>query len=48
MIVTHCGSQIVQGERDDPAALHEKLRAHAEERCVEVEVAHDGMERLLR
>jgi phosphoribosyl 1,2-cyclic phosphodiesterase len=48
MIVTHCGTQIVQAELKDPEALQEKLRRYASERGVEVEVAYDGMERVLR
>ena len=48
MIVTHCGTQIVQGEMDDPEAVEQKLRRYAEERGVAVEVAHDGMEVVLR
>lgn len=48
MIVTHCGTQIVQGELDDPEAVREKLRRYAEEREVQVEVAYDGMERVVR
>lgn len=45
MIVTHCGSQIVTGEGK---GIREKIRAYAEERGVEVEIAWDGMEIVLR
>lgn len=48
MIVTHCGSQIVKGELERPEAIREKLRRYAAERGVEVEVAYDGMEIVLR
>lgn len=48
MIVTHCGSQIVQGELERPEAIRDKLRRYADERGVEVEVAYDGMEVVLR
>lgn len=45
MIVTHCGSGIVTGE--DEGVL-DRIRAFARERGVEVEVAWDGMEVVLR
>lgn len=45
MIVTHCGSEIVTGE--DEGVL-EDIREIARERAVEVEVAWDGMEVVLR
>ncbi|WP_404366101.1 MBL fold metallo-hydrolase [Marinobacter sp.] len=45
MIVTHCGSQIVAGDERKVGA---KLRAYAEERGVDAEVATDGMEVVLR
>ncbi len=45
MIVTHCGSQIVTGEGE---GIREKISAYAREREVEVEVAFDGMELVLR
>lgn len=48
MIVTHCGSQIVKGELEDPEAVREKLRGYSEEREVEAEIAYDGMEVVLR
>lgn len=48
MIVTHCGSQIVRGEMDDPDGLREKLAGYAEERGVRAVIATDGMERVLR
>jgi phosphoribosyl 1,2-cyclic phosphodiesterase len=44
MIVTHCGSAVVADERRALA----KLRTLAEERAVGVEVAYDGMVRVLR
>jgi phosphoribosyl 1,2-cyclic phosphodiesterase len=44
-IFTHCGSQIVEG---DERTLGAEIRALAEERGVEVEIAHDGMEVVLR
>lgn len=44
-IITHCGSQIVEG---DERTLGARLRAWAEERGVEASFAHDGMERVLR
>jgi len=40
MIVTHCGSQIVKGGR----AVIKKIQALAQERGVEVIIAHDGFE----
>lgn len=48
MVVTHCGDQIVRGELEDPEAVRAKLEGYAEERGVEVEVATDGMELVLR
>jgi ribonuclease BN (tRNA processing enzyme) len=45
MIVTHCGSEIVEG---DERKIETKIRSLAEERGVEVEVAYDGMEAVLR
>lgn len=42
MIVTHCGSDIVGGDERTAGA---EIRALAQERGVEVEIAHDGMER---
>ncbi|MFQ5889004.1 MAG: MBL fold metallo-hydrolase [Gemmatimonadota bacterium] len=44
-ILTHCGSEIVGG--DEPR-LRAKLRELAAERGVEAELAHDGMEIVLR
>lgn len=44
-IVTHCGSQIVEG---DERSLGATLREMAEERGVEAEIACDGMEIVLR
>lgn len=45
MIVTHCGSDIVAADERKVGA---ELRRLAAERGVEVEIAHDGMERVLR
>ncbi|HKK52803.1 MAG TPA: MBL fold metallo-hydrolase [Myxococcota bacterium] len=45
MIVTHCGSDIVGG---DERRVGARVRSLAEERGVEVCIAHDGMERVLR
>jgi ribonuclease BN (tRNA processing enzyme) len=45
MIVTHCGSDIVGG---DERVVGARIRALAAERGVAVEVAHDGMQRVLR
>lgn len=45
MIVTHCGSQIVEGEGE---GIRARIQAYAQERGVNVEVAHDGMELILR
>ncbi len=42
MVVTHCGSDIVGGDERTAGA---EIRALAQERGVEVEIAHDGMER---
>jgi phosphoribosyl 1,2-cyclic phosphodiesterase len=44
-IITHCGSEIVEG---DERTLGAELRAMADERGVEAEFAHDGMEVVLR
>jgi phosphoribosyl 1,2-cyclic phosphodiesterase len=44
-IFTHCGSEIVAG---DERALSSKLRAMGREHGVEAEIAHDGMEVVLR
>jgi hypothetical protein len=44
MIVTHCGSDIVAG---DERRLGAALRGWGRERGVEVEIAHDGMERVV-
>ena len=44
-IFTHCGSQIVEG---DERILGPRLEGWAEERGVEAEIAHDGMEVVLR
>jgi hypothetical protein len=45
MIVTHCGSDIVAG---DARRTRARLRELARESGVAVEIAHDGMERVLR
>ena len=45
MIVTHCGEQIVSGDRDQARAAVEEL---ASERGVRVEIATDGLEVVLR
>jgi phosphoribosyl 1,2-cyclic phosphodiesterase len=45
MIVTHCGSEIVTG---DERKLGAKMRRLASERGVEVQIAYDGMELILR
>lgn len=44
-IITHCGSEIVKG---DERVLGARLRTWADERGVEAELAHDGMEVVLR
>ncbi len=44
-LVTHCGSQIV---RADPDAVARRVRALGREQGVDVEIAWDGMERVLR
>lgn len=48
MVVAHCGSQIVEGEQEDSEALDRKLGKLSAEHEVEVEVAFDGMELVLR
>jgi len=45
MIVTHCGSDIVAG---DARRVEETVQVMAAERGIEVEIAHDGLERVLR
>jgi len=45
MIVTHCGSDIVGG---DERSVGAELRRLAGDRGVEVEIAHDGMAKVLR
>ena len=45
MIVTHCGAEIVEG---DERTLGAEIRALAAERGVEVQIAHDGMEMVIR
>lgn len=44
-IFTHCGSHIVGGDEDEVAR---KLQDMADERGVEVEIAHDGDEKVYR
>ena len=44
-VITHCGKEIVEG---DEAAVVERLEAWGRERGVEVELAHDGLEIVLR
>ncbi|NIP83288.1 MAG: MBL fold metallo-hydrolase, partial [Gemmatimonadetes bacterium] len=44
-IITHCGAEIVEG---DERTLGAEVRAMAEERGVEAEIAHDGLEVVLR
>jgi phosphoribosyl 1,2-cyclic phosphodiesterase len=44
-IITHCGSQIVEG---DERAVTARLREWGKERGIKVSLAHDGMERVLR
>lgn len=44
-IVTHCGAQIVEG---DERSLAADLRAMAKERGLRVQIAHDGLELILR
>jgi hypothetical protein len=43
-IFTHCGTEIVEG---DERALDAKVQQMAQERGVEAEIAHDGMELVL-
>lgn len=45
MIITHCGEEIVTS---DERTLGAEIRDMAAERGVEVEIAHDGMEKVLR
>lgn len=44
-IITHCGSQIVEGDPEEAAA---RVTALGEERGVEVKIAYDGLEEVLR
>lgn len=44
-IITHCGKEIVEG---DERVVEAELRGMAEERDVAVDLAYDGMERVLR
>lgn len=44
-LITHCGSQVVEG---DERTLGARLREWAQERGVEAELAHDGLEVVLR
>lgn len=45
MMITHCGSEIVTG---DERKLGAKVRRLARERGVDVQIAHDGLELILR
>jgi ribonuclease BN (tRNA processing enzyme) len=45
MIITHCGAEIVDG---DERTLGAEIRRMAEERGVSVEIAHDGLDVVLR
>lgn len=45
MIITHCGSEIVAS---DERKLGAKLRKMAAEKGLKVQIAHDGMEKVLR
>ncbi len=45
MIITHCGSEIVAS---DERKLGARLRKMAAEKGVKVQIAHDGMEKVLR
>jgi len=45
MIITHCGWEIVAS---DERKLGAKLRKIAAEKGVNVRIAHDGMEKVLR
>lgn len=45
MIVTHCGAEIVEG---DERTLGADIRAMAAERGVDVRIAHDGMDVVIR
>jgi hypothetical protein len=44
-VITHCGSEIVEG---DERTLGAEIRKMARERGVDVEIAHDGMQMILR
>jgi hypothetical protein len=44
-IFTHCGSRIVEG---DERTLGAEIRRMARQRDAEVQIAHDGMEVVLR
>jgi hypothetical protein len=44
-IFTHVGSEIVKG---DEHALKDQVQNLAEERGIEVQIAHDSMEEVLR
>jgi phosphoribosyl 1,2-cyclic phosphodiesterase len=44
-VFTHCGSEIVKG---DPRAVADRVSALGEERSVRAEIAHDGLELVLR
>jgi phosphoribosyl 1,2-cyclic phosphodiesterase len=44
-IITHCGSEIVEG---DPEQMQQTIAALAAERGIEARIAHDGMELVVR
>lgn len=44
-LFTHCGSEIIKG---DTYEMQEKVNQFATERGVEAQIAHDGMEVVLR
>jgi hypothetical protein len=44
-IFTHCGSEIVEG---DERSLAPKVKKMAQKRGLKVEIAYDGMEKILR
>jgi phosphoribosyl 1,2-cyclic phosphodiesterase len=45
MIITHCGSEIVKGKKEE---IQTKLEKLAEERGIDAWIAYDGMERILK
>jgi hypothetical protein len=44
-IITHCGAEIVAGDRDE---IEARLGEMADERGVEAQIAHDGWQVALR